>query len=87
VTLEVKKKNTREVIQNRTVQKTISMSDMILEFFFIALNSKMEWTLQPTEITNKRMEKYNQYLQATRPPQDYIAHRQGRASIVTVFIL
>ena len=55
----VKNKNTMETFPNRTVQKTLSMSDMILEFFFIALNSKVEWTLQtlPTEITNNSMEK------------------------------
>ena len=68
-TLGVKNKNTREAIRNRTVQKTLSMSDMILKFFVIALNSKIEWTLQslPTEITNKSMEN-NLYLQATGPP-------------------
>ena len=36
--LGVKNTNTREAIPNRTVQKTLSMSDMILKFFFIALN-------------------------------------------------
>jgi len=43
---------------------------MILKFFFIALNSKIELTLQslPTEITNQSMEKYNLHLQATGPP-------------------
>jgi len=40
--LGVKNKNTREAIRNRTVQKTLSMSDTILKFFFIALNSKTE---------------------------------------------
>ena len=40
--LGVKNKNTREAIRNRTVQKTLSMSDMILKFFFIALNSKTD---------------------------------------------
>jgi len=56
--LGVKNKNTREAIRNRTVQKTLSMSDMILKFFFIALNSKTDWTLQniPTEIVNKNMQ-------------------------------
>jgi len=46
------------------------MSYVILKFFFIALNSQIEWTLQslPTEISNKGMEKYNLYLQATGPP-------------------
>jgi len=65
--LGVKNKNTREAIRNRTVQKTLSMSDMILKFFFIALNSKTEWTLQflPTEIINKNLEKYNLCLQAS----------------------
>ena len=32
--LGVKNSNTREAIRNRTVQKTLSMSDMILKFFF-----------------------------------------------------
>jgi len=66
--LGVKNKNTREAIRNRTVQKTLSMSDMILKFFFIALNSKTEWTLQnlPTEIVNKNMEIFNLYLQPSR---------------------
>jgi len=59
--LGVKNKNKREAIRNRTVQKTLSMSDMILKFFFIALNSKIEWTLQtlPTEIANKNIERFN----------------------------
>ena len=66
--LGVKNKNTREAIRNRTVQKTLSMSDMILKFFFIALNSKTEWTLQnlPTEIVNKNMERFNLHLQPPR---------------------
>jgi len=44
------------------------MSDMILKFFLIALNSKTEWTLQtlPTEIANKNMDKFNLHLQASR---------------------
>jgi len=52
-TLGVKNKSAREAIRNRIVQKTLSMCDMIVKFFFIALNSKIEWTLQslPTEIT------------------------------------
>ena len=62
--LGVKNSNTREAIRNRTVQKTLSMSDMILKFFFIALNSKTDWTLQnlPTEIVNKNMERFNLHL-------------------------
>jgi len=66
--LGVRNKNTREAIRNRTVQKTLSMSDMILKFFFIALSSKTEWTLQtlPTEIANKNMERFNLYLQPSR---------------------
>jgi len=50
------------------VQKTLSMSDMILKFFFIALNSNIDWTSQylPKEITNK---KYNLFLNATNPPK------------------
>ena len=65
--LGIKNKNTREAIRNRTVQKTLSMSDMILKFFFIALNSKTDWTLQnlPTEIVNKNMERFNLHL---KPP-------------------
>jgi len=36
------------------------MSDMILKFFFIVLNSKTDWTLHnlPTEIVNKNMERF-----------------------------
>jgi len=66
--LGVKNSNTREAIRNRTVQKTLSMSDMILKFFFIALNSKTDWTLQnlPTEIVNKNMERFNLHLQPPR---------------------
>jgi len=66
--LGVKNKNTREAIRKRTVQKTLFLSDMILKFFFIALNSKTDWTLQslPTEIVNKNMERFNLHLQAPR---------------------
>ena len=66
--LGVKNKNTREAIRNRTVQKTLSMSDMILKFFFIALNSNTDWTLQnlPTEIVNKNMERFKLHLQPPR---------------------
>jgi len=66
--LGVKNTNTREAIRNRTVQKTLSMSDMILKFSFIALNSKTDWTLQnlPTEIVNKNMERFNLHLQPPR---------------------
>ena len=69
--LGVKNKKTREAIRNRTVQRTLSMSDMILKFFFIAcdkVHSKTELTLQnlPTEIVNKNMERFNLYLQPPR---------------------
>jgi len=66
--LGVKNKNTREAIRKRTVQKTFSMSDKILKFFFIVLNSKTEWTLQnlPTEIVKKNMERFNLHLQSPR---------------------
>jgi len=66
--LGVKTKNTREAIRNRTVQKTLSMSDMILKCFFIALNSKTDWILQnlPAEIVNKNMERFNLHLQPLR---------------------
>jgi len=68
--LGAKNKNTREAIRNRTVQKTLSMSDMImgLKFFFIALNSKTEWTFRslPTEIINKNMERFDLHLQSLR---------------------
>ena len=58
-TLGVKNKNTKKFIRNQTNQKTLYMSDMILKFFCIALNSNIEWTLQtlPQEITNKRKQK------------------------------
>ena len=57
--LGVKNISTREVIRNRTVQKALSMPDMILKFFFFALNSKTDWTLQnlPTDIVNKKTER------------------------------
>jgi len=73
--LGVKNKNTREAIRNWTVPKTLLMSDMILKFFFIALNSKTKWTLQslPTEITNKRVERYNLHLQASGTRSDHTA--------------
>ena len=66
--LWVNNQNTREAIRNRTVQKTLSMSDMILKFFFIAINSKTQWTLQnlPTEIVSKNMERFNLHLQSPR---------------------
>jgi len=66
--LGVKNTNTREAVRKRTVQKTLSMSDIILKFFFIALNSKTDWTLQnlPTEIVNKNMERFNLHLQPPR---------------------
>ena len=37
--------------------------------FFIALNSKTDWTLQilPTEIVNKNMERFNLHFQPPRP--------------------
>ena len=72
--LRVKNKNTREAIRNRTVQKILSMSDMILKFFSIALNSETEWTLQnlPTEIVNKNMERSNLHLQPPRMWPDHI---------------
>jgi len=78
--LGVTNKNTREAIRNRTVQKTLSTSDMILKFFLIALNPKTEWTLQtlPTEIANKNMERFNLHLQPSRMWTDHIAgHRKG----------
>jgi len=44
------------------------MSDTILKFFIIALNSKTDWTLHnlPTEIVNKNMERFNLHLQPPR---------------------
>ena len=38
--LGVKNSNTREAIRNRTVQKTLSMSDMILKFFLSHLTPR-----------------------------------------------
>jgi len=66
--LGVKNKNTQEAMRNRTVQKTLFMSDMILRFSFIASNFKTDWTLQnlPTEIVNKNMERFNLHL---KPPR------------------
>ena len=66
----MKNKKTREFNRNQTVQKNLSMSDMILKFSFITLNSNIEWTLQtlPKDRTNKSMEKYNLYLQSAGPP-------------------
>ena len=66
--LGVENKTTQEAIRNRTVQKTLSVSDMILKFFFIGLNSKTDCTLQilPTEIVNKSMERFNLHLQPPR---------------------
>jgi len=57
-----------QTIRNRTVQKTLSMSDVILKFFYIALNSKTDLTLQnlPTEIVNRNMERFNLHLQPPR---------------------
>jgi len=62
-------------------------SYMILKFFFIAVISRIKWTLQslPTEITNKGMEKYNSYLQATGAPAwDHIAHDKEERPIVPI---
>ena len=80
--LGVKNRNTREAIRNRTVQKTLSMSDMILKFFFIALNSKTDWTLQnlPTEIVNKNMERFNLHLQPPRLRPDRTVEPKARGS-------
>ena len=66
--------NTREAIRNRTVQKALSMSDMILKFFFSALNSKTDCTLQnlPTEIVNKNMERFNLSDTSNRQGHDQI---------------
>ena len=83
----MKNKNTREAIWNWTVQKALFMSYMILKFFFIAVISRIKWTLQslPTEITNKGMEKYNSYLQATGAPAwDHIAHDKEERPIVPI---
>ena len=53
--------------------KTLWMSDMILKFFFIALNTKTDCTLQilPTEIVNKNMERINLHL----PPRSWPDHK------------
>jgi len=78
--LGVKNKNTREAIRNRTVQKTLSMSDMILKFSFIALNSKTDCTQQilPTEIVNKNMERFNLHLQPPRLwPDHKVEQKEG----------
>jgi len=66
--LGVKNKDTREAIRKRTVQKTLSISDMLVKFCLVALNSKTECTLQtlPAEIANKNMERFNLHLQPSR---------------------
>jgi len=58
----------REAIRNRTVQKTLSMSDIILKFFFIALNSKSDCTLQilPTLWVGNRQQEHGM-IQSTPP--------------------
>ena len=56
------------------------VSDMILKFFFIALNSKTDWTLQtlPTEIVNKNMERSNLHLQLAWFWPDHIVEPKAR---------
>ena len=58
------------------------MLDMILKFFFIALNSKTDWTLQnlPTEIVNKNMERFNLYLQPPRLWPDRTVEQKVRGA-------
>jgi len=53
---------------------------MILKFFFIALNSKKDWTLQnlPTEIVNKNMERFNLHLQPRRLCPDCIVEQKEK---------
>ena len=84
--LGVKDKHQWEAIRNRMVQNPLSMSDMILKFFFIALNSKTDLTLQilPTEIVNKNMERFNLHLQPPRPWPDRIVepNERGTANIL-----
>ena len=71
-----------KAIRNRTVQKILSTSDMFLKFFFIALNSKTDWTLQnlPTEIVIKKMERFNLHLQSQRMWPDRIVEPQERGA-------
>jgi len=80
--LGVKNKNTREAIRKITVQRTLSMSDIILKFFLVALNPKTEWTLQtlPAEIANKNMKRFNLHLQPSRMWTDHIASHRKRSS-------
>ena len=58
------------------------MLDMILKFFFIALNSKTDWTLQnlPTEIVNKNMERFNLHLQPPRLWPDHTVEPKSRGA-------
>ena len=78
--LGVKNTNTREAIRNRTVQKTLSMSEMILKFFFIALTSKTDWTLQNLPTENKNMERFNLHLQPPRLWPDHTVEPKARGT-------
>jgi len=74
--LGVKNKNTRETIRNRTVQKTLSRSNMIPKFCFNAPNSKVEWTLQnlpkETSIRERKNTICTSELQAHHRTEHYI---------------
>jgi len=54
----VKNKNTREVIRDQTLPDTLPVSDVILKFFFAALNTNLDWAKYslPKELFNKSME-------------------------------
>jgi len=81
--LGVKNINTREAIRNRTVQKILSVSDMILKFSSIASNSKTDLTPQnlPTEIVNKNMERFNLLQQPPRLLPDRTVEQKARGSV------
>jgi len=55
--LGVKNKNTREAIRNKTVQKTLSMSDMILKFIFEDLQDRLD-TPKPTVTHENRQQEH-----------------------------
>jgi len=70
--LGVKNTNMRESIRKRTVQKTLPMSDMILKFFFIALNSQDR--LDTPKPTHRNRQQEHGKIQST-PPTNKVVTR------------
>jgi len=69
--LGVNNKNARELIWKQTVQKTLSMLDMILKFFFAAVHSIIDRAIYslPKKITQKSTGKFKLFLRSTGPPE------------------